>query len=578
MLKRSLYLLLFAALVLVAGRAEADAIMQTQAMFASTIAEFYVEDDGITLKLEIGGNDLEGFANLQPDEVYQLLGNAPRPWDERLVLFFAEDLVIADSDGVPLIGRIQQMGPEPRVSRDSITGEILPLPEGDEPEYTINARLHYPFSAKPETLTFSLGPRMRNVSIGFVVYHEGVAVNDFRYLGASQTLTLDWVDSWYSVFDSRPLRRQYFTAMNGFIYVEPYEVRKEIIVRPKDLEHWIDLGLEGRETIPVEMQPELLRKVAEFLGQHHPVTIDGESVEGELARIDFLERSLRTSRVINPPEELGVNVAMIGAIFVYPTDGIPQDVRMEWDLFNERNQRIAASAVDPVGPFPGFLEPDASVLHWENFIKIDVMPKMATILPPPGGLERALGWLRWVLLAVALLLVGRAVAVRNGASIGVAVLVVAIAGGGFWLGRGASLDDEKAHEVVDGLLHNIYRAFDFRDEEQIYDVLDRSITGDLLTETYLETRRGLELVSQGGARVKVKDIELLELETEPAEGGGFDAKATWIVAGSVGHWGHNHQRINQYQAELNVSPVGGAWKLNGLDILLEERVAVAPRP
>ena len=97
MLKRSLYLLLFAALVLVAGRAEADAIMQTQAMFASTIAEFYVEDDGITLKLEIGGNDLEGFANLQPDEVYELLGNAPRPWDERLVLFFAEDLVIAAS-------------------------------------------------------------------------------------------------------------------------------------------------------------------------------------------------------------------------------------------------------------------------------------------------------------------------------------------------------------------------------------------------------------------------------------------------------------------------------------------------
>ena len=224
------------------------------------------------------------------------------------------------------------MGPEPRVSRDSITGETLPLPESDEPEYTINARLHYPFGDKPETLTFSLGPRMRGVSIGFVVYHEGVAVNDFRYLGASQTLTLDWVDSWYSLFDARPLRRQYFTAMNGFIYVEPYEVRKEIIVRPKDLEHWIDLGLEGRETISVEMQPELLRKVAEFLGRHHPVTIDGESVEAELARIDFLERSLRTSRVINPPEELGVNVAMIGAIFVYPTDGIPQDVRMEWVL------------------------------------------------------------------------------------------------------------------------------------------------------------------------------------------------------------------------------------------------------
>ena len=34
----------------------------------------------------------------------------------------------------------------------------------------------------------------------------------------------------------------------------PLEVRKEIVVRPKDLQQWVDLGLEGKETIPVESQ------------------------------------------------------------------------------------------------------------------------------------------------------------------------------------------------------------------------------------------------------------------------------------------------------------------------------------
>ena len=59
---------------------------------------------------------------------------------------------------------------------------------------------------------------------------------------------------------------------------------------------------------------------------------------------------------------------------------------------------------------------------------------------------------------------------------------------------------------------------------------------------------------------------------EPADGGGFVATATWNASGSVGHWGHVHQRKNQYQAELAVAPLDGVWKLVGLEILQEERL------
>jgi hypothetical protein len=135
------------------------------------------------------------------------------------------------------------------------------------------------------------------------------------------------------------------------------------------------------------------------------------------------------------------------------------------------------------------------------------------------------------------------------------------------------MTDEKAEEIVAALLHNIYRAFDFREEGTIYDILDRSVTGDLLTETYLETRRGLELASQGGARAKVKEIEMLAVEPRDLPGRpGFQARVTWNVAGSVGHWGHIHQRKNQYEADLTVEPVDGVWKLTGLELLQEERI------
>lgn len=119
----------------------------------------------------------------------------------------------------------------------------------------------------------------------------------------------------------------------------------------------------------------------------------------------------------------------------------------------------------------------------------------------------------------------------------------------------------------------LYRSFDYRGEENICDVLDQSVAGDLLTEIYLETRRGLELASQGGARAKVKEIEVIEVEPRKLKGErGFVVRALWNVAGSVGHWGHVHTRTNQYEAELTIQPIDGSWKITDLEILQEERL------
>ena len=87
-------------------------------------------------------------------------------------------------------------------------------------------------------------------NIGFVLYHRKLPATDFRYLGTESTVDLDWSDPWYSRFRNRNLRRQYDAPLNAFLYVEPYEVRVEIIARPVDLQQWLVPGLEGRETIP----------------------------------------------------------------------------------------------------------------------------------------------------------------------------------------------------------------------------------------------------------------------------------------------------------------------------------------
>jgi hypothetical protein len=568
---------ILAAVWLLPVPAYADAIMRSQAMFAETIAEIYVNEDELVLELEIGMDDIPAFRNLLPDEIYKELGYGDQAIAERLQLFFERDIIFKANGETLIPGRLSEIGPGERQQRDSITGELLPVGEG-EAITVIRARIIYEFSQRPDTILFGTGPTMSGASIGYVLYHKGIAVNDFRYLTPAQDLQLDWNDPWYTKFSNRSLRRTYFAPMSGFIYVEPYEVRKEIILRPKDLQHWLDLGLEGKTVIPAADQVELKRKVGEFLRVHHKVLIDGEVIEPELARINFLERTLKTSKVIDPPVDLDINAAILGAIFVYPTvEPLPQKVTMEWDLFNDKIQLVPASSVDQAGPLPTFLEPDFAILEWQNFLQNPELPTLTELRAPPSETQVMASYLRWVMLALTAWLFWRwlvqgkpgASRMQPGVTAMSALVLMAIS---FWLGSAVRLSNEAATELVGGVLHNVYRAFDFRDESQIYDVLDQTVAGELLTEIYLETRRGLELANQGGARAKVKDIEIINLEAVSANDGAIEANVTWRVAGSVGHWGHVHKRQNQYEAKLTISPVAGVWKLTRMEVFSEERI------
>jgi hypothetical protein len=570
--QRIAFILTALALCAVPRPSFSDAVIRSQAMQASTIAEIFVEVGRIRVELEIGRSDLVAFRDLLPDEFLTRLGLEPEPLAERLPRFFAETMPIRVDDGPPLVGRLMSIEGRARQLREEISGEVRARREDEPEDAVLFVKLEYPLAGKPAILAIDGLRGPPPVSVGFVLYHGGVAVNDFRYLSAHQLLHLDWDDPWYTRFESRTLRRQNYAPMSGFLYVEPNEVRKEIVARPLELQRWVDLGLDGLEVIPPEMQAELLRRAGEFLREHQIVEIDGRRIEPELARIHFLERTLRTSRVIDPPEPLDVHAAMLGAIFVYPTEGLPERVTLDWDLWHERLLQIPAATVDQAGPLPSFLEPDRRVLEWQNFLKHPELPTIREIARPTATWQRRLGSAGGPLVFVALGAAALALLLRRRSLLVAAAALAAVGIVGLTVSWHTRLSDERTAEIVEGVLHNVYRAFDFRDEERIYDMLARSVAGDLLEQIYLETRRGLELQSQGGARAKVKEVTLEGIESEPSEGGAFTARAAWQVGGSVGHWGHVHQRRNRYRADLTVAPVEGAWRLTRVEILEEERL------
>ena len=82
------------------------------------------------------------------------------------------------------------------------------------------------------------------------------------------------------------------------------------------------------------------------------------------------------------------------------------------------------------------------------------------------------------------------------------------------------------------------------------------------------------MTQAGGARARVKEVEILEVDIDQLDdhplGRLFHAR--WTAMGTVGHWGHIHMRKNQYEANISVEPVDGAWKITGLELLEEKRI------
>jgi hypothetical protein len=131
----------------------------------------------------------------------------------------------------------------------------------------------------------------------------------------------------------------------------------------------------------------------------------------------------------------------------------------------------------------------------------------------------------------------------------------------------------KAKRVLARILPNVYRALEFREESAVFDRLALSVTGETLTEVYLDHRKVLEMEERGGARARVEAVEVLEVDSIEAEGaGGFSARAVWTVGGTVTHFGHRHFRQNRYDARVVAVPDEGIWKLQSIELLDEQRL------
>ncbi len=569
---------------------------------ARNIAEINVEKDRVRIQLEVFVDDLMIFEELVPEGFFSQ-AIPGRPSLEQRQRIFAENLLqVVTDEGEKLPVSFDLVELRERIERPSPFAGLInpytmrPIPGPPKDKRVLFAELSYPFERTPQSLTFipPLDERgQAKASIGFVCSHLGVTVVDFRALAEDNTLHLDWDDPWYSEFDKKSMQRKIGTGMRTFLYIEPYEVRNEILVRVKDMMTWIDFGLRGEEFIEADEFNRVREQIGQFFLERENVRIDAQRLKPILDKTAFVESSLLRSRFIETPEQVPLNTAMVGVIITYLTDGMPQQVTTEWHLFSKRVQRVTARMTDPAGPLPYDLEPDDNVLEWNNHLKNYTIPTVEKIdvadqhqgvplpmasfacivlLLPVGWIalrrKKNSGWPKPLIGLAGLLVVG-ALALIPVFQVSVGDSV-----------RSSQFTTEDGIEILGSLLKNVYRAFEFRAEEDVYDKLAICVRGDLLADLYLEQRKSLVVERAGGAQARVAEVAIEDVAVSKSikHAGALELEAQWTVLGQVGHWGHIHARQNRYDAIVTIKPIDGAWKIIDLELLEEIRIDPFARP
>ncbi len=140
--------------------------------------------------------------------------------------------------------------------------------------------------------------------------------------------------------------------------------------------------------------------------------------------------------------------------------------------------------------------------------------------------------------------------------------------------------EAEAKEIFKSLHANIYRAFDYKTEDDIYDALTQSVGTGLLDEIYNEVYQSLILREEGGAVARIQSVRIMNSTIEGLEKSEdsdlpeLQVRCRWRVHGAVSHWGHTHARTNEYQAIYKVALQGKAWKIVDAETL--EQIRLTP--
>lgn len=519
----------------------ADWMNLTGAETANNIAEIYVLDDQVKVKLEVYIGDLEKFEELVPDEWIKDVSDERPSLEERMQAFATKRLQFKTDEGVHLAAKLELVEPRKRVDRQSaFTGMINPMTRprfGEAPadKRVLYAEIIYPFDRKPKQLQIIPPKDERGIvsaTIGFLAYHQAVPIVDFRYLGEAANLNLDWQDPWYTKFDNKNLSRHHKYPLMLFLYVEPRQVRLESLMRVSDITEMTGFAIEEQQVSLKDRHQRLQKHIKNYYADKQSLQIDGDAFKQDSIRVEFLSATLSGLKVVDDSTMVGESSLLVGVSQQYFIDSLPQKIDSRWPYFNPRVDRIPYIATDPVGPLQGLITKDDPEFGWENFLKKYSEP----VIKP--------------------------VAVETGWNINIP-----------YFGRKKIInqlpDQPQALSIANGVLENVRVAFIEKEPENILRVLGEVVNTDEPRLLKNELAKLFSPEVSGGAVGEVQvfnDINIVNIrQLDKPES--FSTTISGSANISAKHWGHIDLRRVKFQLLLDLIEVNKQWRLADLTVI-----------
>lgn len=424
-----------------------------------------------------------------------------------------------------------------------------------------------------------------SISIFFVLllFTENVGTGKTQILGLTRSnIGSSYTSTARAASSTRQAQRStggMTTPIMVYLSVEPYEIREEILVKAVSALAILGLDQEYEVTIPIDRQEGIKNGLIDSIRAHSKLVIDDQPARPSEVQASFVVLNRGGVSIRENPVEESLEEGILGITLVYDIESFPDSATMDWKLFPPSVPYIEASAVDPHGAITRMLNPDGQPFRWKRKLVGASAPEIRAV----SFARPALPLVSLFLWAALLIYAASRMAARK--QVSPRYWMIAILGLGFvfypFLRFDADLpfmpqgkpSAERTIIVLNDLLTNVYRAFDRRVEEDVYDRLALTVTGDQLTDIYLQNRQALAMENRGGARAKVDEVNILELYDVDRSGqGAFVADLVWTVRGSVNHFGHTHYRQNQYRAMISFVSDEKTWKINHIETIDEQRI------
>ena len=551
-------------------------------------ADIYVTKKKLVMRLTCFAEDLELLQGVEPYEDGKYDNSELEDGTADHAKYLLEKILVLDAAGEQLKGEVIE-----------IKGFEIPeegIKAGELMSYNMGYVIEYAYDAPPEFITINqemmADGALLPTELKILMKQAGSDV-PYRHMmkpGQPETFQFDWEnqplakdasdedwEAWFADQREKNLGIESYSSLYSFIYITKRDVRQEVLIPIASLATFIDIESRDNRFLEIDEQDALLPKIKALFSAANPVNVDQQAAKPTFDRIDFYGLDIRDFAMQSQRRKISIANGRVGIIMSYVSGEAPSSVSMTWDLFNEVIRTVDGVVLEfekvSSRQFSKFIPNNTFVWSRDE-------PQAESIPTVPAEFDlpwKSFPWLSAILFLVAIFAFAFARLSNNresgyiiaGVLTTAAVVLIPLVKADVYTpwDRPLQIADGQANKIFHSLHGNLFKAFDYADESNIYDGLAKSIDGPLLSKLYLDLNDSLRIKEQGGAVAIITDVELLEgsLLSDagdfPPDEPGFVYRCKWNLVGNIEHWGHIHERTNTYDANFAVQAIDNQWKI-----------------